>query len=76
VEREIAEPASALLSVAIGTLMEDHADAAVSALPIDTGDCVRHFERLRCVGNDIATLAKAAEVLLRHYSDHAAPASG
>lgn len=64
-DREIAEPGSALLSVAIGTLLEDHAGAAVSVLPTDAGDRIRHFERLRCVGRDIATLADAAEVLLR-----------
>jgi hypothetical protein len=64
-DSEIAEPASALISVAIGTLMEDHADAAVSLLPTEPDDRIKHFERLQSVGRDIAILAGAAEVLLR-----------
>jgi hypothetical protein len=59
------EPVVQLLSTAIGMIMEDHADEAVSTLPPDQATQAVHFQRLRQAGNDIVTLAAAAEVLLR-----------
>lgn len=55
----------ALLSVAIGSIMEDEADAAVMALPTDKNAVQARFSALAAAGRDIVTLAAAAEVLLR-----------
>jgi len=63
-EREFADEMLAMLSVAIGSIMEDEASAAVSMLPAAGADRSRHFEALRRAGSDIAALAVAAEVLL------------
>ena len=64
-EREFIDEATALLSVAIGTIMEDEVAAAVSALPGAGEARAQHFAALQRAGQDIAALAMAAEALLR-----------
>jgi hypothetical protein len=76
VDEEISSEAARLLSVAIGMIMEDHADSAVSTLSDAADDRRQHFQRLGQAGLDIAALATAADVLLRlgsrecSYSSH------
>jgi hypothetical protein len=62
---EVASEAVRLLSVAIGMIMEDHADGAVSVLSSNVDERRQHFERLGRAGDDISALATAAGVLLR-----------
>jgi hypothetical protein len=62
---EPADQALALLSVAIGAIMEDEEVAAVSALPPGADERRARFVALGLAGRDIAALAAAAEVLLR-----------
>lgn len=64
-EPELVDEALALLSVAIGTILEDHADAAVQAIPSDPDARAARFAALRRAGSDIVALAEAAEALLR-----------
>jgi ribosomal protein L18E len=66
--KEVVEPAVKLLSVAIGMIMEDHVDEAVSIMASDLATQSAHFEKLRQAGSDVVTLADAAEVLLRRSS--------
>jgi len=55
----------AALSVAIGAIMEDEVDAAVTCFP-RSADAIRaRFAALENAGDDIRRLAAAAEVLLR-----------
>lgn len=65
-ENDMTDESVALLSVAIGMIMEDEVDAAVSALPADSAQRHARFTALGQVGRDIVTLAAAAEVLLRY----------
>lgn len=58
----------ALLSVAIGTIMEDEVDAAITILPPAPDERFARFATLGQAGRDIAALARAAEVLLRQLS--------
>ena len=54
-----------LLSMAIGGIMEDEADGAVTSFP-RSADAIRaRFAALETAGEDIRRLAAAAEVLLR-----------
>ena len=62
---EVEEEGLALLSVAIGMIMEDHADEAVTALPARHVERRMRFTRLRQAGADIVALAGAADALLR-----------
>ena len=62
---EVEEEGLALLSVAIGMIMEDHADEAVMALPSAPDERRLRFRRLGQAGRDIVALAGAADVLLR-----------
>ncbi len=62
---EVEEEGLALLSVAIGMIMEDHADEAVSALPETSDERRVRFTRLKQAGSDIMALADAADALLR-----------
>lgn len=64
-EQDLETTALGLLSVRIGTIMEDHAAEAVMALPRARAEQLRRFRRLRRAGADIAAMALAAEVLLR-----------
>jgi hypothetical protein len=61
------DEALAALSVGIGTIMEDHVDAAVTRLPNAHAERLARFESLGQAGQDIATLAGAAKALLRRY---------
>lgn len=54
-----------LLSVAIGAIMEDEVDKAVSSFPRSAEDIRLRFSALETAGEDIRRLAAAAEVLLR-----------
>lgn len=65
VTRELADEVLALLSLAIGSIMEDEVDAAVTLLPHDRSERSARFDALGAAGLDIAALAKAADVLLR-----------
>lgn len=51
------------LSVMIGAIMEDCSPDAISALPEQPDSAILRFEGLTQAGNDIVSLAKAAEVL-------------
>jgi hypothetical protein len=62
---EITSEAARLLSVAIGMIMEDHVESAVSTLPGGGDDPRQHFQRLGQAGQDIVALATAADVLLQ-----------
>jgi hypothetical protein len=64
-DREVADPAAALLSVAIGMIMEDHVDEAVRLLPAEPEKRRARFNQLGRAGQDVTALAAAAEVLLR-----------
>lgn len=64
-EQDRTDETLALLSVAIGSIMEDEVDAAVTALPTGIDDIEARFSALCAAGRDIASLAAAAEVLLR-----------
>jgi hypothetical protein len=64
-DRELAEPAAALLSVAIGMIMVDHVDQAVRPLPDESEKRRARFDQLGRVAEDVTALAAAAEVLLR-----------
>ncbi|MFP5328545.1 MAG: hypothetical protein ACLGHC_00180 [Alphaproteobacteria bacterium] len=55
---DLVDPAVKLLSTAIGIIFEDHADEAL------TGSAPERFAALRSAGEDVATLSRAAEVLL------------
>ncbi len=66
--RDVVDPAVQLLSVAIGMIMEDHAEEAVTIVPASVPAQSARFERLRQAGTDIVSLAAAAEVLLRRRS--------
>lgn len=64
---ETTDEALAMLSVIIGTIMEDEVDSAVSGLPADAAARQARFTALGAAGRDIAALAAAAEVLLRRH---------
>ncbi len=64
-EQEAVDEVLALISVAIGTIMEDEVDAAIMILPAAAGERAVRFSALRQAGRDIVALADAAEVLLR-----------
>ncbi len=64
-DREVAEEALKLLSVAIGMIMEDHAEEAVTALPDGQTEQRARFARLRQAGSDIMAIAGAADVFIR-----------
>ncbi len=66
--REVVDPAVQLLSVAIGMIMEDHVEEAVTTVPPELAAQGARFQRLRQAGSDIVALAAAAEVLLRRRS--------
>jgi hypothetical protein len=56
--RELVDPAVKLLSTAIAIILEDHHDIAL------TGNGAERFEVLERAGEDVATLSRAAQVLL------------
>jgi len=64
-ERAMFDEALALISVVIGTIMEDEVDNAVTALPIEFAERVKLFSAFEQAGGDISVLAAAASVLLR-----------
>jgi hypothetical protein len=68
-EADVHSQAAQMISVVIGMIMEDHAEAAVSTLPTDREKRHQHFERLGQAGRDIVALATAADVLMRLSSD-------
>ena len=53
------------LSVLIGAIMEDEAGEAVTALPRIEGEALSRIARSKQAGSDSASLAAAAEVILR-----------
>lgn len=55
---DLVDPAVRLLSTAIGMILEDHADEAI------TGTAPERFGALKLAGEDVAILALAAEILL------------
>ena len=65
VGEDVVDPALQLLSVAIGMIMEDHADEAITRLPADPEARRERFDRLHAAGRDIAAVAEAARALLR-----------
>lgn len=67
-DKDTTDEALALLSVIIGTIMEDEVDSAVSSLPAAADARQARFAALGAAGRDIAALAAAAEVLLRRRS--------
>lgn len=55
---DLVDPTVKLLSTAIGIIFEDHADEAL------TGSAPERFQALRSAGEDVASLSRAAQVLL------------
>lgn len=55
---DLVNPAVKLLSTAIGMILEDHSDEAL------TGSARERFQFLRSAGEDVAALARAAQVLI------------
>lgn len=55
---DLVDPAVKLLSTAIGIILEDHADEAL------TGSAPERFQALKSAGENVASLSRAAEVLL------------
>lgn len=55
---DLVDPAVKLLSTAIGMILEDHCDEAL------TGSAPERFQVLQLAGEDVAALARAAQVLL------------
>lgn len=70
---ELVDEAVPLLATAIGMIMEDHVDAAVTTKDPGARSTDR-AGRLAEAGNDIATLAEALSVLLRRRGERAASA--
>ena len=65
IDREVAEEGSALISTAIGELLED---AAADAVRIERGDwqvMVVKADRLKAVASDVIALAEAMAVLAK-----------
>lgn len=56
---ELVDPVVKLLSTAIGMILENHSDEAL------TGSAPERFAAMEAAGRDIVTLSRAAEVLLR-----------
>jgi hypothetical protein len=66
IDHETADEGAALISTAIGELMED---AAADALRMQRGDLqvmAIRADRLKAVGSDVVALAEALAVLDRH----------
>lgn len=55
---DLVDPAVKLLSTAIGMILEDHSNEAL------TGSAPGRFERLKAAAEDIAMLSRAAQILL------------
>lgn len=64
-DTDTTDEALALLSVIIGTIMEDEVDSAVSSLPAAADARQARFAGLAAAGRDIAALAAAGELLIR-----------
>ena len=64
IERELVDRAVPLLGTAIGMIMEDHADQALT-ISAGAGTAQAQAVALEAAGRDIAALAAAITVLLR-----------
>ena len=69
IDHEVADEGAALISTAIGELLED---AAADAVRIEKGDwkvMVVRADQLKAVGSDVAALADALAVLARRSAE-------
>lgn len=68
IDRETAEQGLDALSVAIGELLEDHSAIAVTKVRTKQ-QRIKSARAFAVLGEDVATLAAAMQVLIRHSAE-------